>query len=76
MATCLVFTPDAPKLYTLNAAAWLVLELCDGRNGKTLEAEYIDALDSRLSPRRARTELRRIVADLERKGVIEHRPTR
>jgi hypothetical protein len=53
-----------------------VLELCDGRNGKTLEAEYIDALDSRLSPRRARTELRRIVADLERKGVIEHRPTR
>jgi hypothetical protein len=69
----LVFTPERPKLYTLNATAWLVLELCDGRDGRALEAGYIDALGSRLTRKDARSELRRIVEDLGRKGIIERR---
>lgn len=73
MAACFVFTPETPRLYTLNAAAWLALELCDGRNGKALETAYVDALRRRLSRKEARAELRRIVGDLERKGIIEHR---
>lgn len=76
MQVCLVFTPDAPKLYTLNTTAWLVLELCDGRSGKGLEAAYVGALGSTLTRKEAQSELRSIVKDLERKGIVKRRPKR
>jgi hypothetical protein len=39
MATCLVFTPDDPEVYTLNSSAWLILRLCDGRPGGRTDAD-------------------------------------
>ncbi len=36
MDTCLVYTPGNPRLYTLNPTAWLVIELCDGRDRRSL----------------------------------------
>ena len=71
MDACVVFTPDEPNLYTLNATAWLVLELCDGRKGKALEASYFDAVEPLLTRRKACAELHRIVKDLEQKGIVE-----
>lgn len=72
MGLCLVFTPAAPQLYTLNPAAWLVLELCDGRTGRSLEREYARAIteSSRASTPTAE-DVRGIVQDMERKGIIE-----
>ena len=28
---CYAFTPDEPEIYDLNATAWFIVELCDGR---------------------------------------------
>jgi len=40
MGCCLVYTPRNPNLYTLNATAWLILELCDGRSGAEIAASF------------------------------------
>lgn len=74
MEVCIVFTPDNPNLFTLNSTAWLVLDLCDGRSWKRLEKAYYDAVEPLRTPAEAREELIGILADLERKGVIERKP--
>ena len=65
-----VFTPDAPNLYSLNQAARLVLTFCDGRSGAALEKAYCAAFDPLVPRRKAAAELRRTVVDLERKGIV------
>ncbi|HEX6977667.1 MAG TPA: PqqD family protein [Alphaproteobacteria bacterium] len=40
MGCCLIYTPSNPNLYTLNATAWLILELCDGRSGEEIAAGF------------------------------------
>jgi len=69
MDVCLVFTPDRPHLYRLNAAAWLVFELCDGRSGAALEAEYDEAMQQ--DDGSAVEGLHGIVAEFEQRGIIE-----
>jgi Coenzyme PQQ synthesis protein D (PqqD) len=71
METCVIFTPDNPNLYSLNSTAWLVFELCDGRGWRRLERDYYAAVEPLRSPAEARAELRAILFDLERKGVVE-----
>jgi hypothetical protein len=68
-----VFTPHRPNLYTLNATAWLVLELCDGKDGAALEAAYHRAMGREPGQPDSATELHEIVADFERKGIVERR---
>jgi hypothetical protein len=74
MELCIVFTPDNPNLFTLNSTAWLVFDLCDGRNWKRLQRAYYDAVEPLRTPTEAREELIRILSDLEQKGVIERKP--
>ena len=38
------FTPDEPDLHDLNASAWLILDLCDGRPFSQIEADYVKAV--------------------------------
>jgi hypothetical protein len=72
MGVCIVFTPENPKLYTLNWSAWLIMELCDdGRGWRSLERAYFAALEPSRSREVARVELRRGLDDLIRQGVIE-----
>jgi hypothetical protein len=72
---CLVFTPQRPNLYTLNPTAWLVLELCDGRNGASLEAAYRECAPQSTEEELA-AELSAIVEDFEAKGIVERQRAR
>ena len=70
MGICFVFTPAKPRLYTLNASAWLVLALCDGRRGRELVDAYAEEMAPHLSRDQAHGEVRAAVRDLELKGMI------
>lgn len=66
---CLVFTPERPQLHTLNASAWLVFELCDGRTLAGIEAAYRDAIGA--GPEQAvAPELHAIVGELTGRGIV------
>jgi hypothetical protein len=54
---CIAFAPDPARLVTLNASAWLILGLCDGRTPEELEAAYLGAVSPPLPPERARAQL-------------------
>lgn len=71
MDVCLVYTPNSPKLYTLNPTAWLVMELCDGRDLAALERRYYAAIEPSRSREAAKTELGQTLDDLIRMGVVE-----
>jgi hypothetical protein len=71
MEICLVFTPDTPNLYSLNPTAWLILELCDGRQLEELEDAYYDAVEPLVSREEARREVRSGIDGLVRKGIVE-----
>jgi hypothetical protein len=70
MEICLVYTPDHPKLYALNPTAWLVMELCDGRDAESLERDYYAAVEPCRSREGAKLELERSLADLVKKGIV------
>lgn len=70
LGRCMVFTPERPRLYTLNAAAWLVLELCDGRDLRSLEAAYRVALEAGAADPAPAAELQATLADFESKGIV------
>lgn len=71
MGICIVFTPENPRLYTLNSSAWLIMELCDGRSWRSLERTYFATIEPSRSREVARSELRRGIEDLIQQGVIE-----
>lgn len=69
LGRCLVFTPAQPQLHTLNASAWLVFELCDGRSLAAIEAAYRDAIGA--GPEQAlASELHAIVGGLIERSLV------
>lgn len=50
---CLVYVPRRPNLYTLNATAWMILEMCRGQPLKDLQAEFYDSIEPLMSRREA-----------------------
>ncbi|MBB3176210.1 hypothetical protein [Variovorax sp. Sphag1AA] len=72
---CLVFTPDRPKLYTLNVAAWLLLELCDGQDRDVLESEFRQVYEEQGAGAGNAPNVRFIIEDLEDKGILLRQPT-
>lgn len=71
MEVCLVFTPDDPNIYTLNATAWLIFELCDGRPLSAMEDAFCDAV-ALLTPRdKACAEFQAGLARLQSQRLIE-----
>jgi hypothetical protein len=71
LETCIVFTPEPPRLYTLNVNAWLVLELCPDRTLLELERDYIAEVVPPLTAETARRQLHETVGVLERNGIVE-----
>ncbi len=76
METCMVFTPDDPEVYTLNAAAWLILRLCDGRTDVQIADAFHAAVEPVLSRDDALQEVRSGLKGLIDKGIIEVVPHR
>jgi len=48
------FTPDDPEIYDLNATAWFIVELCNGRPFPQIEADYVNEVGSRVGEDAAR----------------------
>ena len=67
---CLVFTPAAPKLYTLNTAAWLLLELCDGQDARALEADFRAVYAEQGIAADEVPDVHPIIGDLAGKGIL------
>lgn len=69
LSTCLAYTPQPPRLHTLNPSAWLIMELSrDG--GRDLEQDYVSRTAPPLSADDARRQLREGLADLEAAGLL------
>jgi hypothetical protein len=68
---CLVYTPKSPNLYTLNATAWIVLELCDGRPLPALQKAFHAAVEPLMSEQEAAEYLLVSVRDLIEKSIVE-----
>jgi hypothetical protein len=44
-----IYEPDKPSLCMLNATAWLVFELCDGRSFGAIQGEYAALFGNKIS---------------------------
>jgi hypothetical protein len=71
MEVCLVFTPDRPRLFSLNPTAWLIFELCDGRRLEDIERAYYDIVEPLVSRNAARQEVGLALAELQQNGIVE-----
>lgn len=71
METCLVYTPKDPSLYTLNATAWVVLELCDGRSLRDLEEAFCRSVEPLMSAQDAAECLAASLGDMIEKSIVE-----
>lgn len=67
---CLVYTPDDPELFELNATAWLALELCNGRPFGEVEDEFADVVADKMPAEDARRDFRSTVERLKALGVV------
>ncbi len=74
LGCCLVFTPSRPRLYTLNPAAWLLLELCDGQDRGALEAEFHAALAEQDPFAADLPDAAALIDDLLAKGILLRQP--
>lgn len=70
LATCLVFTPAEPRLFTLNPSAWLILEMAEGISGAALEAAYLARTAPALPALVARRQFEEGLAMLVRCGMV------
>jgi hypothetical protein len=51
-----IFEPGTPRLCMLNATAWLVYELCDGRSLESIESTYATLFGNKISKEEARVQ--------------------
>jgi hypothetical protein len=71
MEVCLVYTPRSPNLYTLNATAWVILELCDGRSLRDLEQAFYRSVEPLMSAQEAAEYLAVSLGDMIEKSIVE-----
>jgi hypothetical protein len=72
---CLVYTPSNPNLYTLNATAWVILELCDGRTLSQLEKAFHQSVEPLMSEQEASEYLLVSLRDMLEKSIVEVVPS-
>ncbi|MDM0068976.1 PqqD family protein [Variovorax sp. J31P207] len=70
----MVFTPANPNVYTLNAAAWLLLELCDGQDVESLLAEFRAVYADQGAGEAP--DVKQIIEDLQGKGILSRQLTK
>ncbi len=68
---CLVYVPKRPNLYTLNATAWMILELCRGQPLKELQAEFYDNIEPLMSRQEAADYVLACLGDFVQKLIVE-----
>ena len=67
---CLVYRPKPPKLFRLNLAAWLALELCDGSDRARVLSAYREAVGNHVSGADAAMHVDRALELLVNEGLI------
>lgn len=72
---CLVYVPKKPDLYTLNATAWMILELCRGQPLKELQAEFYRSIEPLMSRKEAADYVLACLDDFVCKLIVEVVPT-
>ena len=70
---CYAYTPANPELYELNTAAWLIVELCDGRPFGEIEEDFVRAVGRRVDANRGKAQLRQGLSDLLERGIVIRR---
>ncbi|MCR0982743.1 PqqD family peptide modification chaperone [Roseomonas populi] len=70
LGACLAYTPAAPRLHQLNATAWLILELADGRDDAALAEAFAARTAKALSATAARRTLEDGLAGLRACGLL------
>jgi len=68
---CLVYVPKRPNLYTLNAPAWMILELCRGQPLKELQAEFYGTIEPLMSRQEAADYVLACLDDFVQKLIVE-----
>ncbi|HXF53726.1 MAG TPA: hypothetical protein VNK52_06335 [Hyphomicrobiaceae bacterium] len=68
---CYAYTPDEPEIYDLNIAAWLIVELCDGRPFQQIEADYLRLVGKKIGREAARAQFHSGFAALIERNIIQ-----
>lgn len=68
---CFVYTPRKPNLYTLNATAWVILELCDGRSLEDIKEQFYGGIEPLMSREEAADYVLASVKDFIEKSIVE-----
>ncbi len=69
------FTPDDPDLHDLNASAWFILDLCNGRPFAQIERDYIKAVGPTMGPEVARAQFHDGFDQLLARNIIANTET-
>ena len=64
------FTPDDPEIYDLNATAWLIVDLCDGRPFNQIESAYVAQVSPHVGSDEARAQFHAGFDRLLEKNII------
>jgi len=67
-----IYEPDRPSLCMLNATAWLVFELCDGRSLGAIQGEYATLFGNKISKEEASLQTALGIRHLLDFGLIHH----
>ncbi len=66
----LVYTPAHPDIHYLDARSWLLFELCDGRTGTEILAEFRESVSAEVPPEQVEEAVVKTLTELEQKGLI------
>ncbi len=64
------FTPSEPDIIDLNATAFFIVELCDGRPYAQIEHDFVEAIGERVGPDKARQQFQSGFAQLLERNII------
>jgi hypothetical protein len=64
------FTPSEPDIIDLNATAYFIVELCDGRPYGQIENEFVTTVGARIGPDIARRQFHSGFAQLLERNII------
>jgi hypothetical protein len=68
---CYAYTPDEPEIYDLNATAWFIVELCDGRSFQQIEADYLKVIGDKIGRDAARAHFHSGFSALIARNIIQ-----
>lgn len=72
---CLVYVPRKPNLYTLNATAWMILEMCRGQPLKELQAEFYASIEPLMSRQEAADYVLACLGEFVQRLIVEVVPS-